>query len=64
MGVDRHEERDRNGETDPNPLAQRFANPAAAYRHYSAESGSGEASWRFYKAKAQARKIRRMWYGR
>ncbi len=65
MGRDKHEERHRNGTSDPNPLAQLYANPAAAARHYQAVEGfrGKKASWKYFKAQAVARnRIRKVWY--
>jgi len=64
MGKDYHEERQRNGTSDPNPLAKKFENPAAARRAYSIDyQGSKKKNWKHFKDQAIAKKlIRKRWY--
>ncbi len=68
MGKDIHEVRRRNGQTDSNPLAKKFDTPEAARRFYSSYDYPGSekkssTNWRYYKAKAIEKRIRRSWYG-
>jgi len=46
-----------------NPIWKQFESPAAARRAHSYDyEGSGKTTWRYFKAKAIAKKLRKVWY--
>ncbi len=63
MGVDIHEKKRVEGATDRNPLAKIApSSQTSADQFVRNWVAFGPQVWRSYKAKAKARKIRRMWY--